>query len=592
MNARILSSGKWLGIAVICLLQLACSPDKLQSNNTELTELYIDSAFLDQVFQSTAYDYSASVGYLSNSVRIYAIAEEDSSSVTINSLDSDANGSRFSLNEGDNTFNVIVTAANGDQQTYTLTVNRATLATLSNTAYIKSFNTDAEDRLGLSVAIAGDLMAAGAPYEDTGNGGINVSYDESALLSGAVYVYVNYFGTWVPDAFLKAETPEASDAFGWSIAISGNTLVVGAPFEDSASTGVNSTRNDDGSADDSGAAFVFVRDTDGFWVQQAYLKASNTGTDDWFGYSVAIDGDTIIVGAIHENGNNTGVNSTPNDDGNADNSGAAYVFVRDSNGNWTQQAYLKPDTVEAGASFGIVSISGDSIAAGAPLKDNGGIANAGSAYVFTRDENQNWAQQARILPNNPGDTDVFGSSLSIFEDSLAVGAPLEDSQTYGINTMPFDPASNLQSGAVYTYERSDNQWTQHSYIKAELTGTTNDDDQFGYSVALHGDHLLVGAPREDSVSTGINSAAPDESAGESGAAYYFTRDANGAWSQELYIKQPDTSEAGDNMGWSVSTYGDQIAVGAYRESGIGYGVNDVYFNDGSTPNAGAAYIYR
>ena len=136
-------------------------------------------------------------------------------------------------------------------------------------------------------------------------------------------------------AYLKASNPGSDDRFGWSVGISGDTVVVGALWEDSSTTGVNSTPNE--GATDSGAVYVFVRNTGG-WTQQAYLKASNSGASDYFGVGVGISGDTIVVGAQGEASTTTGVNSTPND--NASFAGAAYVFVRNS-GVWTQQAYLK-----------------------------------------------------------------------------------------------------------------------------------------------------------------------------------------------------------------------------------------------------------
>lgn len=131
----------------------------------------------------------------------------------------------------------------------------------------------------------------------------------------------------VQQAYLKASNTDAGDHFGWSVAVSGNTVLVGARWEDSNATGVNGNQADN-SAPSSGAAFVFIRDMGGNWSQQAYLKASNTDAGDLFGYSVAVSGDTVVVGAHNEDSNATGVNGGQADDS-ALNSGAAYVFVRD-----------------------------------------------------------------------------------------------------------------------------------------------------------------------------------------------------------------------------------------------------------------------
>ncbi len=206
-------------------------------------------------------------------------------------------------------------------------------------------------------------------------------------------------------AYLKPAavgTSQVNDKFGSSVAVSGDTVVVGAPGEDSSTTGVDSTPID--AANASGAAYVFVRSA-GVWTQQAYLKPAAVGTSqavDGFGVSVAVSGDTVVVGAPGEDSSTTGVDSTPNDSGIFQNgqfyfdSGAAYVFVR-SGTNWTQQAYLKP------------------------------------AAVGTTQE-----------------ADKFGSSVAVSGDTVVVGASLEDSSTTGVNSTPNESAVN--SGAAYIYQ--------------------------------------------------------------------------------------------------------------------------------------------
>ena len=169
----------------------------------------------------------------------------------------------------------------------------------------------------------------------------------------------------VQQAYLKASNTGTSDQFGYSVAISGDTVVVGAINEDSSTTGVNTTPNE--SANDAGAAYVFVRNS-GVWTQQAYLKASNSQGNDKFGYSVAISGDTVVVGATQEDSSTTGVDTTPNE--NAFNSGAAYVFVRNS-GVWSQQAYLKASNTEMRDAFGtVVAISGDTVVVSSLSEDS------------------------------------------------------------------------------------------------------------------------------------------------------------------------------------------------------------------------------
>ncbi|MCH8228248.1 MAG: FG-GAP repeat protein, partial [Proteobacteria bacterium] len=138
-------------------------------------------------------------------------------------------------------------------------------------------------------------------------------------------------------AYLKASNTDGGDFFGWSVAISGETLVVGARNEDSNASGINGDQNND-SAVDAGAAYVFTR-SGTVWSQQAYLKASNTDIDDLFGLSVAISGDTLVVGTRREDSNASGINGDQSDNS-AIQAGAAYVFTR-SGTVWNQQAYLK-----------------------------------------------------------------------------------------------------------------------------------------------------------------------------------------------------------------------------------------------------------
>ena len=148
--------------------------------------------------------------------------------------------------------------------------------------------------------------------------------DNSAPNAGAAYVFVRNGTTWTQQAYLKASNTEAFDRFGIRAAISGDTAVIGAIGEDSAATGINGNQSDN-SATDAGAAYVFVR-SGSTWTQQAYLKASNAGAFDDFGYSVAISGDTAVIGAWEESSAATGVNGNQSNNS-AGGSGAAYVFA-------------------------------------------------------------------------------------------------------------------------------------------------------------------------------------------------------------------------------------------------------------------------
>ena len=407
------------------------------------------------------------------------------------------------------------------------------------------------------------------------------------LLEGNAAPAVPSFGH---HAYLKASNTGANDTFGYSVAISGDTIVVGAPTEDSAATGVNGNQADN-SATDAGAAYVFTRSA-GVWSQQAYLKASNTGAGDQFGYSVALSGDTIVVGAWREDSAATGVNGNQADNS-AGISGAAYVFTRRA-GTWSQQAYLKASNTGAGDLFGIsVAISDDTIVVGAYGEDSSATgvngnqadnsaAGAGAAYVFTRSAGA-WSQQAYLKAGNTGSDDNFGLSVAISGDTIVVSTPFEDSGATGVNGNAADNSAET-AGAAYVFTRSAGVWSQHAYLKASNTGTG---DQFGYSVAIDGETIVVGAWAEDSAATGVNGDQADNSATFAGAAYVFTRNA-GVWSQQAYLKASNT-DGGDVFGVSVAISGETIVVGANLEDSAATGVNGSATN--SVPEAGAAYIF-
>ena len=235
--------------------------------------------------------------------------------------------------------------------------------------YLKAANVEANDQFGISVAISGDTLVVGAPSEDS-NG--SAPGDNSAGDSGAAYVFVRCGTTWTQQAYLKAGNAEANDVFGFSVAISGDTIVIGAMGEDSNGSGPD---NDD--APDSGAAYMFVR-SGMTWTQQAYLKAANAELNNYFGGSVAVSGDMVVIGA-HK------------DDSIAENAGSAYVFVR-SGTVWSQQVYLQADNAEAEDWYGIsVDVSSDTIVVGAGHENSDGSGpenndalDSGAVYVFFR----------------------------------------------------------------------------------------------------------------------------------------------------------------------------------------------------------------
>jgi hypothetical protein len=477
----------------------------------------------------------------------------------------------------------------------------------SSIGYAKASNTDAGDYFGWSVSLSsdGNTLAVGAIGEKSNAMGINGDQNNNSKYgAGGVYVFSRSGTTWNQQAYVKASNTDPNDWFGYSVSLSndGNTLAVGAKYEESNARGIIGAEGDDNSKYGAGAVYVFIR-SGTTWTQQAYVKASNTDENDYFGDSVSLssDGNTLAVGARGEGSNATGI-----DEGEGDNSksraGAVYVFIR-SDTTWTQQAYVKASNTGANDHFGYkVSLSsdGNTLAVGAIGEDSNatGIgegegdnskSRAGAVYVFIRSDTT-WTQQAYVKASNTDVNDHFGCSVSLSSDgnTLAVGAKYEGSNATGIGGD--DDNSTSDAGAVYVFIRSESgtTWTQQAYVKASNTGVL---DHFGWSVSLSrdGNTLAVGAIGEGSNATGIG-ADEDNSAPGAGAVYVFSR-SDTTWTQQAYVKASNTG-FGDQFGNSVSlsSDGNTLAVGATREGSNAKGIGGDE-DDNSTSAAGAVYLY-
>jgi len=290
-------------------------------------------------------------------------------------------------------FSVVVTTDSGATRTYTVVVSRG------NNNYIKASNTNAQDNFGFSVALSSDgsTLAVGAYAENSNATGVGGGQaDNSASAAGAVYVFIRAGSAWTQQAYLKASNTNADDYFGYGLNLSadGSTLAVGAFQEDSNATGIGGDQANN-SAANAGAVYVFTRAASS-WSQQAYIKASNTNRDDYFGFSLSLssDGSTLAVGAYQEDSNATGIGGDQADNSTAG-AGAAYVFTR-AGSSWSQQVYLKASNTNAGDGFGhsvALSSDGSTLAVGAPGEASNatGIGNnqadnsavgAGAVYVY------------------------------------------------------------------------------------------------------------------------------------------------------------------------------------------------------------------
>lgn len=352
----------------------------------------------------------------------------------------------------------------------------------------------AADRHGTSVALAADLVVSGTP----GRGG------------GAAFAQRGD-----EETKLTAFDGAASDLFGCAIAISGDTAIVGA------------SQDEKGVYLNVGSAYVFVR-CGGTWTLQQKLTASDGTAIDWFGYSVALSGDTALVSARL-------------DDDRGDASGSAYVFVR-SGSVWTEQQKLTASDGAEGDCLGSsLSLSGDTALVGATGSDVHG-SGSGCAYVFVRTGGV-WSEQQKLAASDGAAEDGFGGSVALSGATALVGASGDDDR-------------GTDSGSAYVFVRSGGNWTQQSKLTAQNEA---EDWHFGSSVALAGDTALVGATGEDR---------------DRGAAYAFVR-SGATWTQEQRLVASDAAIS-DCFGGSVALWGDTALVGAIGDDDRGEGSGSAY----------------
>lgn len=606
------SLAKWriAGLAICGFLQIGCGggdstpPAPPLGTDATLILLSVSGAALVPEFSPSVTSYAATVSSGRNSVDVFAIPNDGNASFAINGSVNAA----VALAAGDTNISIVVTAENGvTTRSYTVVVSHQTIA---QEAYIKASNTGSDSFGGhVTLSADGKTLVATAFWEDSAAIGVDGDQtDDSALQSGAVYVFTrDGVGTWMQQAYIKASNTETGDRFGTSLSLSddGNTLAVGSSEEDSAAIGANGDQTDN-SAFASGAVYVFTRDTGGVWTQQAYLKASNSEILDRFGTRMRIsgDGNTLAVGTVLEDSAATGVNGDQMDNS-ASNSGAVYVFTRDTGGVWTQQAFIKASNTEADDFFGIsvaLSTGGETLVVGARMENSAATGvngdqmdtsapGAGAVYVFSRDSGGVWMQQAYIKASNTEAGDFFGESLSMSGDgnTLAVSASKEDSAATGDGGDQMDN-SVRDAGAVYVFTRSGGDfWTQQAYIKAS---NPDESDQFRIvTLSDNGNILAVGTDREASADTGVDGDQTDNSILNAGAVYLFTRDGRDVWTQLAYLKASNTG-AQDFFSQDLWLSGDgnTLAVGAKGEDSAATGV-DGDQTDNSILNSGAVYVF-
>lgn len=417
-------------------------------------------------------------------------------------------------------------------------------------AYLKASNAGASDSLGFNIGASADSLVAGAPYEDSASA--TDPANDSAADSGAAYVFTPADDGWQQQGYLKADPPRAGSFFGTSVAISGDTLVVGAPGADplqyAGATGASA-----------GAAHVFSRKS-GKWTLDQVLTPSSTTPGSLFGFKVAIQGDTILVSAAAE--------STD-----AARSGSVYVFTRQA-GSWTETQRLKASSPNADSLFGFsVALDKDTLLVGAS-QDSSKLSLAGAAYVFVR-EGGMWKEQQRLDPADPMARSTFGWQLALHGDTAVVTAP-------SVSLLQDTP-----SGRVLVFERSMGRFQQRQVLTAAYPRRS---DLYGSGVALTDTALLIGANGDDSAGRGAGADASRMDGDHIGAAYLYARQDDGTWRSTAYLKS-DNGDNADAFGQSVALTDKALFLSAPFESSATRAINGDGDNNGAF-HAGAIYVYR
>lgn len=416
------------------------------------------------------------------------------------------------------------------------------------------------DLFGYSVSIDGDRVLVGA-YSD----------NDAGAGSGSAYVFRRGNSAWTQEAKLVAADGAAGDQFGYSVSIKGSYAVVGAANDDGSGTthvfrrftsewvaeqklvpadaasgiffghavaageecALVGARADDRHGEFAGSAHVFDRTEDG-WMQEPKITAPSASADGWFGGSVSLSGDNLLVGAHLDSVDGY-------------HSGSAHVYKRNSM-NWAPTAQLRPRAAVAGDFFGCsVGIDGTYALVGAYGDDAAGD-GAGSAYVFRR-RGERWIEDFKLLASDASAGDRFGYSVGISGDRAAIGASSNNDAGRG-------------SGAAYMFRRHGRRWIE----EAKLTASDADSgDAFGHAVAIDRDYCVIGAPRHD------------HDGRRAGAAYVF-RLVGSRWIEDAKLT-PNGPAGGEMFGYSVSVSGSYVLIGAYGDGDAGFG-------------AGAAYVFK
>ena len=296
------------------------------------------------------------------------------------------------------------------------------------------------DEFGEAVAISGDVVIIGSIKEDDMGSG-----------SGAVYIFQRFGTIWSERDKLSASDGSSGDQLGFSVSIDGNVAVAGAYLSDS-------------NGNNSGSAYVFEQISNE-WTEVSKLQASDGAEDDFFGYSISLSNEFVVVGAYQ-------------DDDNGPDSGSAYFFEQEGS-NWVQREKLTSSDGASGDEFGVaVAVNGSYVIVGSHLDDDNGV-DSGSAYVFER-QGASWVEIQKLVADDGEAGDGFGVSVAIDGEYILIGAHLDDD-------------GNEDSGSAYLFQRQGSTWVQINKFNTDARQGA----QFGGSVSISGDYSMGGAERDN-----------------------------------------------------------------------------------------------
>ena len=453
-----------------------------------------------------------------------------------------------------------------DSATYLAVISTENLQTMvsmkplsvesSSSPFTQTNKIVASDRMnsaefGRAVAITNNYAVVGVRLEDNDAEGKNAMLD-----AGAVYVYERSSDNkWKQVQKIVASDRSKGANFGWSVGISGNTIVAGAIYERFDAAGRNEANSE-------GAAYVFERGSDGIWKQTQKLLSSAREGYNYFGTAVGVDGNIIVVSAPGHSRD-----SSEKQEGGIGDAGAIFVFEKRGN-NWRRVYKLVANDRQHAAGVGnSVAISGNYIIAGSTGQHtdvSGGnrMETAGAAYIWERMEDGKWGKAKKLVASDRTPYDDFGSSVAIDGDNAIVGAN-------GVTLKRTDENNDPNSGEAYIFSRNENgEWKE---VMSTIPNERKDRDFFGNSVGVSGNYAIVGSPIGDTKNRDV------------GVIYIYWKNPQGKWVQGQKISAADERNF-SNFGGAVAIHKGLIITGAHVEPRDVAGKNE-------QSNAGAAYIF-